>query len=44
MPSASGSLTGWTTDLDKGDVLFFNVDSVSTIEWVLVVLEVLRNG
>ena len=38
------TLTGWTKDLNAGDILYFNVDSVTTIEWVLIELKILRNG
>jgi biotin carboxyl carrier protein len=40
--SEDATLTGWTTSLAKGDVLGFNVDSVTTITRVTVVLEVLK--
>jgi hypothetical protein len=34
------SLTGWTTSLSKGDILYYNVDSVTTIQVCLVTLMV----
>lgn len=34
------SLTSWTTALAKGDIIYYNVDSVTAIERCLVVLEV----
>jgi hypothetical protein len=34
------TLTGWTTAVAKGDILYYNVDSVATIERCLVVLEI----
>lgn len=34
------TLTDWTTALAKGDILYYNVDSVATIEWCLVTLMV----
>ncbi|MHA1737415.1 MAG: LamG domain-containing protein [Candidatus Heimdallarchaeota archaeon] len=37
------TLTGWTTSLSAGDFLYFNVDSVSTIEKCLVSLTVTRD-
>lgn len=37
-------LTDWDLHINNGDVLFFNVDSVTDIEKCLVVLKVLRNG
>ena len=36
-------LTGWTTALAAGDILYFNVDSASAITWVLVSLRVTRS-
>lgn len=48
-PTISGSnksqnttLTGWTTSITTGDVLRFNVDSISTIERCTVALKVRR--
>ena len=37
------TLTGWTTALAAGDILYFNVDSATTITWVLVSLRVTRS-
>jgi hypothetical protein len=37
------TLTSWTTSLTKGDILYFNVDSVATIERCLVSLSVDRS-
>jgi hypothetical protein len=36
------TLTGWTKAITEGDILGFNVDSASTIEWLLVSLKVTR--
>lgn len=38
--STDTTLTGWTTSVAAGDVLFFNVDSVSTFQRVLVSLQI----
>ena len=38
--SQDTTLTGWTTSITAGDILFFNVDSVSTFTRVLVSLKV----
>ena len=38
------TLTGWTTQINAGDVLRFNVDSVTTIERVTVTLSVNKEG
>ncbi len=38
----SSTLTGWTTTLSAGDILYYNVDSVTTITWCAVVLSVRR--
>ena len=38
--SQDSTLTGWTTAITAGDVLAFNVDSVTTIERVIVSLKV----
>ena len=38
--SVDSTLTGWTTSLAAGDVLGFNVDSVSTVTRVLLTLTV----
>lgn len=34
------TLTGWTTSLSKGDILAYNVDSITTILRVIVTLKV----
>lgn len=34
------TLTGWTKTITAGDILFFNVDSCTTITWCLVILKV----
>lgn len=36
-----GTLTGWTASISAGDVLAFNVDSISTIQRVTLALKVL---
>lgn len=41
--SEDTTLTGWTTTVDAGDVLRFNVDSVTTITRLALVLTLLRN-
>jgi len=38
------SLAGWTTAIAAGDVLAFNVDSVSTVTKVTLVLKVVRTS
>lgn len=38
--STDTTLTGWTTGITAGDILFYNVDSVSTFTRVLVSLKV----
>lgn len=40
--STDSTLTGWTTTIDAGDILRFNVDSVSTIGRCVLVLKVRR--
>ena len=40
--SQDDTLTGWTKSLSAGDILRFNVDSVTTIERVTIVLEITR--
>ena len=37
------TLTSWTTAIAAGDILFFNVDSCTTITWCLVSLKVSRS-
>jgi hypothetical protein len=40
---ASGAtLTGWDTTIDAGDVLYFNVDSCSTIQEATLILTVTK--
>lgn len=36
--STDTTLTGWTKTMTKGDVLWGNVDSATTVQWALVVL------
>jgi hypothetical protein len=38
------TLTGWTTTLDQGDILAFNVDSASTIQRVTLSLDVTKSA
>lgn len=38
--SEDTTLTGWTTAVDRGDVLVFHVDSTSTFTNIVVILEV----
>ena len=38
----SSTLTGWTTSISAGDILAFNVDSISTIQRVTLSLNVTR--
>lgn len=40
--STDATLTGWTTSISAGDVLGFNVDSVSTITKLTLVLSVVK--
>jgi len=40
--STDATLTGWTTALSAGDILYYNVDSATTIEWALVSLTCTR--
>ena len=40
--ATSSTLTGWTTSLTKGDILRFNVDSITTCKRVTLALEVTR--
>lgn len=40
--SEDTTLTGWTTSIAAGDVLYFNVDSCSTITNVVLVLKVTK--
>jgi hypothetical protein len=41
--AASSTLTGWTTSVSKGDVLEFNLDSITTIGRVILELQVTRS-
>jgi len=41
--NTSSTLTGWTTSITSGDVLGFNVDSVTTVQRVTLQLEVTQN-
>ena len=41
--SQDSTLTGWTKAITAGDILYFNVDSITTITWVLVSLKVSRS-
>jgi hypothetical protein len=41
--ATDSTLTGWTTAITAGDILFFNVDSVGTFTRVLVSLKVLKS-
>lgn len=38
------TLTGWTTQINAGDILYYNVDSVTTIERVTITLSVNKEG
>lgn len=40
--SADAVLTGWDTDIDDGDVLGFNVDSVTDLSSVVITLKVTK--
>lgn len=40
--STDSTLTGWTTTITAGDILRFNVDSVSTATWALISLKVIK--
>lgn len=40
--SQDSTLTGWTTTVAAGDILRFNVDSITTIERVVVSLKVIK--
>ena len=42
--STNSTLTGWTTSLLAGDILRFNVDSVSTAQRVTLILTVEKVG
>ena len=38
--SQDSTLTGWTTSVSVGDIIVFNVDSVTSITWLTVQLEI----
>lgn len=40
--SSDSTLTGWTTSVSAGDIIRFNVDSVSTVERVTLILKLER--
>ena len=40
--SEDTTLTGWTTTLSKGDILYFNIDSSSTVTYVQLTLQVTK--
>jgi len=40
--SQDGTLAGWTLSLDKGNILRYNVDSVTSIERVTIALKVVK--
>jgi hypothetical protein len=40
--SEDTTLTGWTKTINEGDVLFFNVDSASTVQNVTLILKVTK--
>jgi hypothetical protein len=40
--STSTTLTGWTTAISSGDILSFNLDSLSTIQRIILELQVTR--
>lgn len=40
--NTSSTLTGWTTSITAGDILYFNIDSCSTIKSVLLTLKVTK--
>ena len=41
--ATDATLTGWTTAITAGDILFFNVDSCTTLTKVLVSLQISKN-
>lgn len=41
--ATSATLTGWTTSLTKGDILEFNLDSVTSCQWLELVLSVTKS-
>jgi hypothetical protein len=40
--AASSTLTGWTTSISANDIIGFNVDSATTVSWVILQLIVTR--
>src|SRR5579859_867295 len=38
------TLTGWTTTVNAGDVIYFHINSTSTVQFLNVTLSVLRSG
>ena len=38
----SSTLTGWTTSVSQGDIMGFNLDSVSTVTWLALSLRVTK--
>ena len=49
-PTVSGAvadsgttLTGWTTQINQNDVIVFNVDSLTSFNWIHVILRCIRN-
>jgi hypothetical protein len=42
--SEDTTLTGWATTVTKGDIFEFNIDSVSTITKVVLVMEISKTG
>jgi hypothetical protein len=42
--STDSTLTGWTTSITAGDILEFNIDSVATIQKLIVILDIDKTG
>lgn len=40
--NSDSTLTGWTRTINAGDILYFNLDSVATCKWIVVVIWVRR--
>jgi hypothetical protein len=40
----SSTLTGWTTSVTAGDILYFNVDSVTSITNVVLTMKVTKTA
>lgn len=40
--NTSTTLTGWTTTIEANTVLSFNLDSVATVTWILLMLQIVR--